>query len=92
MTAKEAMEIRNNPAIEDVDNNELHQCIDEALEKQIPKKPKLKPVDGFDSEVASSLCCPTCKNSVINYWCKKINPPHCMMCGQALDWGENNDT
>lgn len=37
MTAKEAMDIRNNPTYEDVNNKELSQCIDDALEKQIPK-------------------------------------------------------
>ena len=37
MTPQEAMEIRKNPHFEDVDNDELSKCIDEALEKQIPK-------------------------------------------------------
>ena len=94
MTAKETIEILQ----EEHDYAQLLSYVNaaiktaiEALEKQIPQKPELKPIDGFDNEVASSLCCPTCKNSVINYWCKKINPPHCMMCGQALDWSENND-
>ena len=39
MTPQEAMKIRKNPHFEDVDNEELSRCIDEALEKQIPKKP-----------------------------------------------------
>lgn len=92
MTAKEAREdiIENgiNLNAGDFVDVEALKIAVEALEKQIPKKPELKPVDGFDSGVASSLCCPTCKNPVINYWCKRINPPHCMMCGQALDWNE----
>ena len=37
MTPQEAMEIRKNPHFEDVDNEELSKCIDEALEKQIAK-------------------------------------------------------
>ena len=80
MTAKEVMLIRHSK-YDYANMKELQLCIDEALEKQIPKKPKLKSVDGFENDVASSLCCPTCENSVINYWCKRINPPHCMMCG-----------
>lgn len=61
---------------------EIRNCI----EKQIPQKPVMKAMSGFDSEVASELCCPNCGESVINYWNKSVNPPHCMMCGQKLDW------
>ena len=61
-----------------------------AIEKQIPKKPEMKSFQGFTQQVASQLCCPNCSKPVINYWNKKINPPHCMICGQALDWSENN--
>ena len=39
MTPQEALKIRNNPTFDDADNVELSKCIDEALEKQIPKKP-----------------------------------------------------
>ena len=46
----------------------------EALEKQIPKKPKM-PLDAY-------WVCPTCK--------LKIDYPfeHCRRCGQAIDWTE----
>ena len=40
MTPQEALKIRKNPHFEDVDNEELSRCIDEALEKQIAKKAK----------------------------------------------------
>ncbi len=63
----------------------------EAIEKRMPKKPELKAIHGFECEVASQLCCPSCGKSVINYWNRAINPPHCMMCGQALDWSEENE-
>ena len=49
-----------------------------ALRKSTREKPRLDEL-GFVS-------CPRCGESVVNYWNKKINPPHCMMCGQALDW------
>lgn len=61
-----------------------------ALEKQLPKQPEMKSMQGFTQQVSSQLCCPNCRNPVINYWNKKINPPHCMICGQALDWSDDN--
>ncbi len=61
-----------------------------AIEKQIPKKPVMKAMNGFDSEVAAQLCCPDCGKSVINHWNKSVNPPHCMMCGQKLDWSDES--
>ncbi len=62
--------------------------IKKALEKQIPKKPTMKAMSGFEYQVAAKLVCLTCGNAVINYWNKSVNPPHCMMCGQALDWSD----
>lgn len=56
----------------------------ECVEKQQAKKP----CDVDDGWGMSSLSCPNCNNSVINYYNRKINPPHCMICGQKLDWGE----
>ena len=53
----------------------------EALEKQIPKKPKikklLKNIDGF------MLRCPNCEAVL------QSDTPHCKYCGQALDWSDN---
>lgn len=42
-----------------------------ALEKQIPRKPV---------EVRNEIVCPTCKTLV-------GSSPYCRYCGQALDWG-----
>lgn len=39
MTYEDVKRIRENPTAEDVDNKELHNMIDLAIEKQIPKKP-----------------------------------------------------
>ena len=46
----------------------------EAMEKQIPQKPKM-PLDAY-------WVCPTCGS--------KVEHPfeHCMRCGQAIDWTE----
>lgn len=55
-----------------------------ALEKQIPKKPK---VVGLG---VSSTVCPCC-NKFVNKHEKKhgnITIPRCKWCGQALDWSE----
>lgn len=59
----------------------LVQCV----EKQEGKKP-VETDDGWDM---TSLSCPRCNNSVINYYNRKIKPPHCMMCGQKLLWEEH---
>lgn len=58
----------------------------EAIKKQIPRKAEMKVMEDFEEGSALQLCCPFCGKSVINYWNKEINPPHCMMCGQSLDW------
>lgn len=58
-----------------------------ALEKQIPKKP-----DCIEDKM---WCCPVCDNNLLHKWIKyptRLMPksegfPHCMSCGQAIDWG-----
>ena len=60
----------------------------EALEKQIPKKPK-EYEDKF-------YACPICRNVLLHKW-KKYNTelmdksnglPYCLNCGQKLDWSD----
>ena len=59
-----------------------------ALEKQIPKKP-----DCIEDKV---WCCPVCDNHLLPKWVKyptELMPkteglPHCMSCGQKIDWNE----
>ena len=46
-----------------------------ALEKQIPKKPKEIDCIGFNT-----LVCPECKMALYLY------EPYCDNCGQAIDW------
>ena len=60
----------------------------EALEKQIPKKP-----DCIEDKM---WCCPVCDNHLLPKWVKyptDLMPkteglPHCMSCGQRIDWSE----
>lgn len=83
MTPQEAMEIRKNPHFEDVDNEELSRCIDEALEKQIPKKP----IKSDRQEIRYTLTydCPTCGKQFTGTGFAD----YCYHCGQALDWSDN---
>ena len=59
-----------------------------ALEKQIPKKPYC-----IEDKM---WCCPVCDNHLLHKWVKyptELMPkteglPHCMSCGQRIDWSE----
>lgn len=88
MTPQEALKIRKNPHFEDLDNEELSRCIDEALEKQIPKKP----LDICTPVVTWGLC-PICKGELNKLGNQPhrvfINTKYCPDCGQALDWTED---
>ena len=72
--------------ITDVDAPALEMAIN-ALEKQIPKKP-----DCIEDKM---WCCPVCDNNLLHKWIKyptRLMPksegfPHCMSCGQVIDWG-----
>ena len=58
----------------------------EALEKQIPKKPKKYSDIGAVGELRYTLYkCPNCGVKNIN---DDIYYKHCPSCGQALKWGE----
>ena len=48
-----------------------------ALEKQIPNKPKERDHIGFNT-----LVCPVCKGALYLY------EPYCDNCGQKLDWSD----
>lgn len=49
----------------------------QALEKQIPNKPKERDRIGFNT-----LVCPVCKGALYLY------EPYCDNCGQKLDWSD----
>ena len=59
-----------------------------ALNKQIARKP-----DCIEDKM---WCCPVCDNHLLHKWIKyptKLMPkaeglPHCMSCGQKIDWSE----
>ena len=49
----------------------------DALEKQIPKKPR---------ETRCALMCARCGQKITENGCKKLNRNYCKKCGQAIDW------
>ena len=59
-----------------------------ALEKQIPKKPIMKPY--FDDMEEEYLCCPTCGEALTDRipMDNKDFYFHCFNCGQKFDYGE----
>ena len=83
MTPQEALKIRKNPTFDDVNNDELSKCIDEALEKQIPKKP----IKSDRQEIRYTLTydCPTCGRQFTGTGFAD----YCYHCGQALDWSDD---
>ena len=81
MTFEDVKRIRKNPIAESCDIQELHNLIDIAIEKQIPKKPITKETTGTMYECK----CPDCKCSHREYYPFRF----CNHCGQALDWGDS---
>lgn len=91
MTESEAIDLLTGQLTFNELNREAKQMAIKALEKQIPKKP-------YCAE-DKMWCCPICDNNLLHKWIKyptKLMPkseglPHCMSCGQKLDWSERID-
>ncbi len=58
-----------------VDDAYLVAC--EALEKQIPKKPR---------ETRCALMCASCGRKITEKGCKKLHRNYCKKCGQRILW------
>ena len=66
--------------------SEAFQMSINALEKQIPKKPIMKPY--YEDMEEEYLCCPTC-GEILTDRIPLDNKDfyfHCLNCGQKLDW------
>lgn len=104
MTYEDVKRIRENPTAEDVDNKELARMIDEAIEKQIPKKvvPIQRTAHDFETGVCNHSHFP-CEHlkpfnheyKYTDYKCpvcgKRVSdgkPYSCCHCTQALDWSD----
>ena len=85
MTYEDVKRIRQNPTIEDVDNNELSRMIDEALEKQIPKKPNITLNNGFCGECGIAW---GYARLIEEQHCGYRYFQHCPTCGQKIDWSD----
>ena len=82
MTFEDVKRIRENPTAEDCDNKELARMIDLAIEKQIPKKPKI-----YNNVYPKDLYeCPDCQCGLRANasWKDK----YCCNCGLKLDWSD----
>lgn len=92
MTIQEALEIiKNEMPYESGVINEALNMVENALEKQIPKK--LKPRGEFDpSGQYKRFCCPRCNKwqytKVDGRIVTGIMSAYCPSCGQALDWND----
>ena len=64
----------------------------QALEKQIPKKPrKTDSYRGVLKRVYAYVC-PTCGNACLEkYMNERQNTMFCWNCGQKIDWSDDND-
>ena len=87
MTYEDVKRIRQNPTMEDVDNEELSKMIDAAIEKQIAKKPYKR-----KEHKQNDYYCTVCNRYLgddmeLKHAC--LQPEYCEHCGQALDWGDN---
>ena len=90
MTESEAIKIiiNNRPTSGYVILNEALEMAINALGKQIPKKPVC-----IENKM---WCCPVCDNHLLPKWVKyptELMPkteglPHCMSCGQKIDWSD----
>lgn len=89
MTHKEALEIlykgiAPNPTA----NNECIKLCKNALEKQIPKKPKVK-----EETYSRFYDCPSCGGYLVSKidgeLCSGQKYKYCHRCGQALDWSDS---
>ena len=93
MKAKKALELLN-----DVEFAEKYQGVQEyaemlivckeALEKQIPKKPKYEDVDNIYGAIKRT--CTACGDVCMVSKGAKPYEHYCRQCGQALEWSENN--
>lgn len=88
MTPEEALFLFNNMEFAEKyqgkdEYTEVTLVIKQALEKQIPKKPKTFTLP-YSNRIISNLC-PVCNNDEIDHEYKKT---HCDNCGQKIDWSD----
>lgn len=55
-------------------------------ERNTPRRPFMKAMEGFTAEEASELVCPNCEHPIVNQWARGCKPDYCQGCGQAIEW------
>ena len=88
MTESEAIKVLNMIVTHEPLSTMAKEMSIKALKKQIPMKP-----DCIEDKM---WCCPVCDNHLLPKWAKyptELMPkteglPHCMSCGQKIDWSE----
>lgn len=55
------------------------EALQELVDRATPKKPIQK--------AAGRTVCPNCERSIA----REVSPRYCIVCGQRLDWSENNE-
>lgn len=54
-----------------------------------PKQPTMIAEEGVDADVSSHVCCPNCKQPIVNVWSTRAYKPlYCHYCGQKLAWSK----
>ena len=81
--------IRNGFKLEEDYNNFARQVVNiaiEALEKQIPKRPKAKRAYLYAEYFEEWLECPECGEAIPEYTSDNETECYCVGCGQKLSW------
>lgn len=72
-------------------SDKTKQCrkiIQPVIDRSKSRKPVMIADERFNAEVSSHLCCPTCKQPIVNVCSSRTyKPQYCHYCGQKLDWG-----
>ena len=97
MTPQEALYWHTHNGATIQQETEVESIINNALEKQIPKKPRIT-VQKYmyhEEEISANFThCPCCFDDIqLGYFDTLVDKgtPYCQRCGQALDWSDTYD-
>lgn len=73
-------------------SDRVKQCrkiLQPVINRNKPKEPVLISDDSYNN---GHVSCPNCRKLIINVWSTATYMPrYCHYCGQALDWGKDNE-